>query len=155
DKLAVFDKTTGQLQYSNTGRALFENVNHAPCQIGGDNDGSDDYDQLASGDGVVLYDRNARRWLLSQWPLLKRATASGGANHTPGDTVGGVRRVCLAISSTSNALGSYYRYSFDLSNVLPANAYPDYPKVGIWRDGYYYTADVFDFSSVPPHVIGT
>jgi len=61
--------------------------------------------------------------------------------------------VCLAVSSGSDAKTSTYnRYSFNVSGVLPANTTLDYPKFGIWPDGYYYTANIFDANST---VIGT
>src|SRR5207245_2675677 len=36
---------------------------------------------------------------------------------------------------------SYYRYSFSFGNT-----FPDYPKLGVWSDGYYITYNRFDSS---------
>ncbi len=66
-----------------------------------------------SGDPVVLYDQLANRWLLSQF------TSSSPFFN------------CVAVSQTSDPTGAYYRYAFS-TTVLP-----DYPKYGIWPDGYY------------------
>src|SRR5262249_13074588 len=48
---------------------------------------------------------------------------------------------CIAVSTTSDATGSYYRYAFHLgSNFF------DYPKLGVWTDGYYMSMNVFNSS---------
>ncbi len=89
----------------------------------------------------------------SQWPLPENTDGPSRHVHVPGDKEGGLRTVCLAVSSGSDAKTSTYnRYSFNVSGVLPANTTLDYPKFGIWPDGYYYTANIFDANST---VIGT
>ena len=45
---------------------------------------------------------------------------------------------CIAVSTTGDPLGTYYLYDF---NFGPE--FPDYPKFGVWPDGYYYTARAF------------
>ncbi|MBK9527972.1 MAG: hypothetical protein IPO41_06550 [Acidobacteria bacterium] len=67
-----------------------------------------------AGDPVVLYDQFADRWLLSQF-------SDSGAPFFN----------CVAVSTTSDPLGTYNRYAFS------APSFPDYPKYGIWSDGYY------------------
>jgi hypothetical protein len=44
---------------------------------------------------------------------------------------------CIAVSTTSDATGTYNRYSFSYSN------FPDYPKLGVWPDAYYITFNMF------------
>jgi len=44
---------------------------------------------------------------------------------------GGSFAMCYAISTSSDPLGSYYRYEF----VRPL--FPDYPRPAVWPDGYY------------------
>ena len=39
--------------------------------------------------------------------------------------------MCYAVSTSSDPLGSYYRYMF----VRPL--FPDYPRPAVWPDGYY------------------
>src|SRR5207253_1268868 len=39
--------------------------------------------------------------------------------------------MCYAISTTSDPLGSYYRYIFERP------LFPDYPRPAVWPDGYY------------------
>jgi hypothetical protein len=46
---------------------------------------------------------------------------------------------CIAVSKTSDATGAYNLYAFQLSNV-----FPDYPKMGVWPDAYYITANLFN-----------
>ena len=74
---------------------------------------------------MVIYDQLADRWIISQF-----ATPSGAS--VPQDE-------CIAISQTGDATGAWYRYGFHLtSNFL------DYPKLGVWPDGYYMGANVFN-----------
>jgi uncharacterized repeat protein (TIGR01451 family) len=77
------------------------------------------------GDPIVVYDRRADRWLLSQftWPT----------------------GMCIAVSTGSDPSGSYHLYRFNTAQ------FPDYFKFGVWPDGYYmaanesnYTAYAFD-----------
>ena len=44
---------------------------------------------------------------------------------------------CIAVSTTSDATGTWNRYSFQYSN------FDDYPKMGVWADGYYETFNMF------------
>jgi len=92
------------------------------CENGGTSDTFKD-----GGDPIVLFDHLAGRWLVSQLQYDETFT------HTA---------QCIAISTTSDATGSYHRYQFDYG----AN-FPDYPKFGIWPDGYYNAIDVFPGSS--------
>lgn len=76
----------------------------------------------ASGDGGdvnVLFDKAAERWVVGQINVNDNA-------------------YCIAVSTTSDATGSYYRYEFSFGNNLP-----DYPKLGVWPDAYYFSANLF------------
>jgi hypothetical protein len=64
------------------------------------------------GDPIVLFDQFASRWFLSEF-------ASGG------------NQLCIYISTTDDASGTYVRYAFPTPN------FPDYPKYGVWPDAYY------------------
>jgi hypothetical protein len=46
--------------------------------------------------------------------------------------------MCYAISTTSDPLGSYYRYEF----LRPL--FPDYPRPAVWPDGYYVPTSTSD-----------
>ncbi len=67
-----------------------------------------------AGDPVVIYDQLADRWLISQFS----------------DSTGPFFN-CIAISTTGDPTGTYFRYAFE------APDFPDYPKYGVWTDGYY------------------
>lgn len=75
------------------------------------------------GDPIVLYDKAAGRWLISQLAYNSNFTANSQ---------------CIAVSTTSDATGSYNRYEFSFGSNLP-----DYPKFGVWPDAYYYSANMF------------
>jgi len=74
------------------------------------------------GDPIVQYDKAANRWVLSQF-----AVPGGSAGYWQ----------CVAVSATSDATGAYYRYAF------PYTQFNDYPKMGVWSDGYYITFNMF------------
>lgn len=74
------------------------------------------------GDPVVSYDRLADRWIVSQFQV----------SRTP-------FQQCVAVSATGDPTGSYFRYAFSYPD-----GFPDYPKMGVWPDGYYITYNVFN-----------
>ena len=74
-----------------------------------------------SGDPIVVYDQVADRWILSQFT-----------------TAGPEYFECIAVSTTGDPTGTYYRYAF--STGLN---FPDYPKLGIWKDSYILTTREF------------
>lgn len=77
------------------------------------------------GDPVVLYDRLADRWLISELGYISPITPP--------------YHELIAISKSGDPTGAYYLYDF----VLPGNEFPDYPKFGVWPDGYYMTTNQF------------
>jgi hypothetical protein len=46
--------------------------------------------------------------------------------------------MCYAVSTSADPLGSYYRYEF----LRPL--FPDYPRLGLWPDGYYVATSTGD-----------
>jgi hypothetical protein len=79
-----------------------------------------------SGDGVVLYDQLAGRWILSQF------TTRGLDDPTRPFFN------CVAVSTTGDPTGSYFRYAFSTGFN-----FPDYPKYGVWTDSYVITTREF------------
>jgi hypothetical protein len=74
-----------------------------------------------SGDPVALYDHFTDRWILSQF-------TSAGPNYWN----------CVAISTSGDPTGTYYRYAF------PAGPFfPDYPKYSVWKKSYVLTSRDF------------
>ena len=110
----VFDKATGVSIIGPIG------VHSIWSGFGGvcENDGS--------GALFVSYDHLANRWLIGQ-------LAGVGV---PTDT-------CIAISTTSDATGTYNRYGFHLGTN-----FFDSPHFGAWPDGYYMSANVFNSGGV-------
>ena len=76
-----------------------------------------------NGDPIVRYDQLADRWLLSQFAL----PASGRFHQ------------CFAVSRTADPVsGGWFLYAFPTVDSATGNpVFPDYPKVGVWPDGYY------------------
>src|SRR5437016_451922 len=106
---AIFNKSTGALISGPTaGNSLWSGFGGG-CQNNND------------GDPIVLYDKLANRWGFSQFSVTT----------TP-------YRQCIAVSTSSDATGTYNRYSFQYNN------FDDYPKMGIWPDGYYETFNMFN-----------
>jgi len=66
-----------------------------------------------NSDSVVRYDQLAGRWLIVV-PVFQPPYA-----------------MCYAVSTTSDPLGTYYRYEFQRP------LFPDYPRPAVWPDGYY------------------
>ena len=107
-EFAVFNKNTGALVAGPT----FGNAIWAgfggTCQTSN------------SGDPIVQYDKIANRWFLSQFvstsPFMQ----------------------CVAVSTTSDATGTYNRYAFSFGIN-----FPDYPKFGVWPDAYYMSSNTF------------
>jgi PKD repeat protein len=80
------------------------------------------------GDPIVLYDHLADRWLMSQFAL---------PNFPNGPFY-----QCIAISQTGDPTGAWYRYEYLYSNTK----LNDYPKFGVWPDGYYMAVNQFTCS---------
>ena len=49
----------------------------------------------------------------------------------PPEVKEGVWGMCYAVSTSSDPLGTYYRYAFERT------LFPDYPRPAVWTDGYY------------------
>src|SRR5437016_4161262 len=108
ESFAVFNKSTGALIAGPiAGNSLWSGFG-AGCQTNND------------GDPIVTYDKAANRWVFSQFSV----------STTP-------FLQCVAVSTTSDATGTFNRYSFQYSN------FDDYPKMGVWSDAYYQTFNMF------------
>ncbi len=106
---AVFDKSTGTAVYGPAaGNTLWTGFG-VPCESTND------------GDPIAQYDKAANRWVMAQ---LSYSLAPP-------------YYLCVAVSTTSDATGSYNRYAFSYSNLN------DYPKLGAWPDGYYASYNMF------------
>jgi len=108
---AVFNKSTGALLYGPAaGNTLWQGFG-GPCET------------TNSGDPVAMYDKAANRWVMTQFSINQGASQFFQ---------------CVAVSTTSDATGSYRRFAFQF------NGFNDYPKGGVWPDGYYLTFNMFN-----------
>ncbi len=69
----------------------------------------------SAGDPIVLYDQTEERWIITEFP-------SGN-------------QLLVAISNTSDPLGTYNAYNFGTPS------FPDYPKYAIWDDAIVVTTN--------------
>jgi hypothetical protein len=90
------------------------------------------------GDPVLQYDRMASRWILSQFAFNISTATNGSGRQYPS----GPYAMCFAVSQSNDAAGSYNLYEFTFSRL------PDYPKLGVWPDAYYWTSNDFQYSTV-------
>jgi hypothetical protein len=113
-------------------------------------------ERINNGDAVIRYDQLADRWLIVMPTFRKAALRNdslatklpqpGNAvdlyqpPYTPPDTRDstGSYCMCYAISTSSDPMGSYYRYEFK------RDLFPDYPRPTVWPDGYYTTTSTGD-----------
>ena len=109
---AVFDKTTGAIAagFPKAGNSIWTGF-AGGCATNND------------GDPIVQYDKLANRWILTQFSV----------STTP-------YLQCVAVSTTSDATGTYNRYAFSYGNTQ----FNDYPKMGVWPDGYYISYNIFN-----------
>jgi hypothetical protein len=121
-ELAIFDKTSGSpLTDAIPLMSMWKGFGET-CEVD------------STIDPIVLFDKIANRWLLAH---MGSYDPSIGAEY-----------ICIALSTSSDARGSYNRYVFPIYHGL------DYAKFGVWSDGYYMSnegkqsACVFDRDSM-------
>jgi hypothetical protein len=143
-RIGVYTKKGAR--YDNTGTVLYGPVptNAIFSGFGGVCEERD------NGDAVVRYDRLAGRWLIVMPIFTPISTnesqkhagepAKSGQTSIPGapgapptnpPQAQGPYAMCYAVSTSSDPLGTYYRYAFERT------LFPDYPRPAVWPDGYY------------------
>jgi hypothetical protein len=85
-----------------------------------------------NGDPIVLYDRYAQRWFILDFAW---SGTSNGSFYS------------IAVSQTSDPTGSWWQYCLQADGTYMN----DYPKCGIWGDGIYVTANMFQFGGSFQH----
>jgi Big-like domain-containing protein/immune inhibitor InhA-like protein len=106
---SVFDKATGNKLYGPAnGNTLWQGFG-GRCET--DN----------SGDPIVVYDKAADRWVMTQF-------AVSAAPYFQ----------CIAVSTTSDATGTWRRFAYQFPD------FNDYPKAGVWPDAYYISFNMFN-----------
>jgi len=107
---AVFNKSTGAVIAGPILGNSFWSGFGGPCQTSN------------SGDIIAQWDKVAHRWVMTQ------------------NVFSSPYMTCVAISTTPDATGTYYRYAYSQPG------FPDYPKWGIWSDAYYQSQNNFGSS---------
>ena len=112
ESFAVFNKSTGAIAagFPKTGNTLWSGFGGG-CETNND------------GDPIVQYDKAANRWVMTQFSVTTLPYLQ-----------------CVAVSTTSDATGTYNRYAFSYGNTQ----FPDYPKLGVWPDAYYISFNIFN-----------
>jgi len=111
ESFAVFNKSTGAIVAGPTpGNTLWSGFGGG-CETNND------------GDPIVQYDKLANRWVFTQFSVSTLPYLQ-----------------CVAVSTTSDATGTYNRYAFSYGNTQ----FPDYPKLAVWPDAYYISFNIFN-----------
>ena len=109
ESFAVFDKSTGAIVYGPAGGNTLWSTFGGGCETNND------------GDPIAQYDKAGGHWVMTQFSV----------STTP-------YLQCVAVSTTSDATGTWNRYSFSFTNQ-----FPDYPKLGVWPDAFYTSYNIF------------
>jgi hypothetical protein len=114
--IGIYDKSNGALISANTFDGLFGAAKTGtPC----DNDNQ--------GDPVTLYDPFGDRFIVTDFAWTNYST--------------GPFYQCMAVSKTGDPVGGgWWFYAWKVENGA---FLPDYPKLGVWPDGIYLSANVF------------
>jgi hypothetical protein len=112
--VGIYDKTSGANLAKFTYDALFDGTG-TPC------------DNQNRGDVVVLYDPQVDRWILTDFSL-------------PGPYY-----ECIAVSKTNDPVGGgWWFYALQANSGYFQQYWNDYPKLGVWSDGWYMSANMFN-----------
>lgn len=84
----------------------------------------------SGGDPIILYDHDARRWILTEFPNFQ-----------------GGNRLLIAVSENADPLGSWSVYNFGTVD------FPDYPKYSIWPNALVLTTNEGNGSELPAYFI--
>jgi hypothetical protein len=106
--LDIFDKTTGNRVLGPVDGNLLWTGFGGNCE------------RFNDGDPIVLYDKAADRWLLTQFAIEVAPFSQ-----------------CVAVSTSGDPTGTYARYEYQFQD------FNDYPKFGVWPDAYYGTFNYF------------
>ncbi len=84
----------------------------------------------SGGDPIILYDQEAERWFLTEFPNFQ-----------------GGNQLLIAVSQDADPLGSWTVYNFGTQN------FPDYPKYSIWPDALVLTTNEGGSNELPAYFI--
>ncbi len=116
--VGIFDKATGTRVVGITYDDFFQGPAGTVC------------DNQNAGDPVVIYDAQVDRWVVTDFAWVNFNT--------------GPFYECIAVSQTNDPVGGgwyFYAMRADTGNLV--GYLNDYPKLGVWADGWYMTANMF------------
>ena len=121
--IGIYDKTTGNRLVGLSFDSFFTGPASTPC------------DTNNQGDPVVVYDASVDRWLITDFAWFNFNT--------------GPFYECLAVSQTNDPVsGGWYFYALRADTGGFTGYLNDYPKIGVWSDGWYMAANMFQ--QLPP-----
>ena len=121
--LGIYNKITGVRQVGLTFDSFFTGPIGTPCDNNND------------GDVVVLYDAAVDRWVVTDFAWFNFNT--------------GPFYQCIAVSQTDDPVaGGWYFYALRADTEGFTGYLNDYPKLGVWSDGWYMSANMFQIN--PP-----
>lgn len=116
--IGIYNKVTGVRLVGVTFDTFFSGPAGTPCDT--DN----------QGDPVVLYDASVDRWLITDFAWFNFNT--------------GPFYECIAVSQTNDPVaGGWYFYALRADTGAFTGYLNDYPKLGVWNDGWYMSANMF------------
>ena len=114
--IGIYDKATGTELVNLPYNDFFQGPPGSPC------------DDQNRGDVVVLYDPQVDRWIVTDFSL----------------PAGGPYYECIAVSQSGDPVGGGWYFYAMIANTPPfEDAFNDYPKLGVWLDGWYMSANMF------------
>ena len=118
--VGIYNKTTGAAISTVTFNTFFAGPAGSPC------------DTSNRGDPVVLYDPLVDRWIVTDFAWFDKNT--------------GPYFECIAVSQTGDPVaGGWYFFAMQVNTgVFTGDFFGDYPKLGVWPDGYYMSANMFE-----------
>jgi len=116
--VGIYNKSTGAQVSAVSFDTFFQGPAATPCDTSND------------GDPVVLYDAMADRWIVTDFAWFSFNT--------------GPYYECIAVSQTNDPVaGGWYFYAMQANTGTFATHFNDYPKLGVWPDAYYMSANMF------------
>ena len=118
--VGIYNKTTGAAIVDLTFNNFFTGPAGTPCDTSND------------GDPWCSYDASVDRWIVTNFAWFNFNT--------------GPYYQCIAVSQTGDPVaGGWYFYAMQANTGTFAGDYfNDYPKLGVWPDGYYMSANMFE-----------
>jgi hypothetical protein len=115
--VGIYDKSGTRLAATTFDALFAEGATGTPC------------DNSNQGDPVTLYDPFGDRFIVSDFAWADAQYSTGPFYQ------------CMAVSKTSDPVnGGWWFYAWQVESGA---SLPDYPKLGVWPDGIYMSANVF------------